>query len=227
MRGVDSLVLNDTEYTLSPVNQGLSGLMDMAKSVTATPEGGHEVHLLDVVDSDGTQVLAVKAGGQMTTAAKGLFKSLDRWYAFETPDSERLLILECEEQWWPPGDQYTLQGASTGSVLATWKRASVLRQKWRLDTPGGETAAIASRPWQRTLRELVPFSRSKTFAVTAPRGSEVARIQILESGLMSLKGREVEVTLKESLIPGEILLAFAVALRMEVADSGDGGDGGE
>lgn len=62
MEGVDSLVLDDTAYVLTPVNQGVSGLMDVANSVSASAEGGHEFHVLNVVDSDGTRVLAIKQG---------------------------------------------------------------------------------------------------------------------------------------------------------------------
>lgn len=231
MKGVDSLILDDTEYVLTPVNQGLSGLVDMANSVSASDEGGegYEFHVLDVVDSDGTRVLVVKQGGEMTTERGGLLQSgsVDRWYAFETPDSERLLMLEYEEHGWTRGDKYTLRDASTDSVLATWERTSVLKQRWALDDPTGETAAIASKSWQRAFRELLPFSGDKELFVTHPRDSELASIRVLSDGLTSLDGGEVEVTVQESAIPDEILLAFAVGLRREVTKSSNSGDGGD
>lgn len=109
----------------------------------------------------------------MTTEGDGLLQSgsVDRWYAFETPDSKRLLMLEYEEHGWTPGDEYTLRDASTGSVLAMWERTSVLKQKWTLDGPAGETAPsrypVTSTGWSRCagLKTLVRAVKSIVYGV--------------------------------------------------------------
>lgn len=223
-----SIVLDDTKYRLTPVNQGLSGLTDMMTSVTEMKDG-YTHHIYDVVNSEGMQVLAVVANWKMTDEGEGLLQSssLDKWYDFETSDSERLLTLEFEEEGWTPGDQYLLLDVSTDSVLATWERTSVLRQKWTLYDSMDKTVATVCKPWQRIIRELVPFSRTELFSVRAPGGSKIAGIELIESRLMSLSGREVAVTLREPDIPEEILLAFAVTLIQEDIKGWEGHSGGE
>lgn len=229
MDGIESLNLDDNEYTLTPVNEGLSRMMELAKS--ATTGGIEEHHLHDVVNSDGTRVMAVKWDVDRTKEGGGLIKSgsVDISFIFETPDSERLLTLEYDpDSGWFQGPKYLLRDASTGSVLGTWKSTSLLTSKWTLEDSGGKTVAVTGKPWQRTLRELVPFTQTNVFHVTAPGGFEIARIQLVNSGLTSLQGPEVTVSLRETRIPGEILIAIAAGLRREATKgSSDGNGGGE
>lgn len=224
MEGVDDLHLTDAEYTLRSVGTDLSDAIDVATA--GLNQEAEKQHAYNIVSSDGTRVLGVKWGVHVTKEGEGLVQSgsMHRWYAFETPGSERLFTVEYDDDGWLSTVDYTIRDASTESVLGTWARTSLTRKSWKgttweLEDPAGQTTAIASEQTGGILETLGLSSSPELYSVATPGDREVASVR--------KSGAGVEITLAESLISGEFVLAFAVALLRDDKASTSSSSGGE
>lgn len=216
MRGVSNLSIRPGDYTIEAaewrrdVNQQLSNL------TSGSGPGDEPIwHVHNVERTDGSRVMEVFEDRR---AMEGRFQTSGRQFLFKTPDGEPVMAYEREGHM--VGTTATLEDVTTEEVLGSWKASGLLglllRGRWELVDPSGDTRARAKRSWSLGALQY------PSFALTSEGDTDIGRLSMKRDGVF----QRMDVTLEQSPIPTEILLAMSYGILWGLNQKSSSSGGG-
>lgn len=228
MGSVPDLDLAADEYAVTPSERSRDPDDQVTDLLTGDPGPDDPRHHFDVTGPDDATLLEVVedlGSGLVDRFGAGdgeFFGVTYRHFLFRSPAGEPHLVLHRGGL----VTTYALRAAATGALLATWSKSWGLLGNWQLADPDGTTRATLRK--DRSVGDLVSFSRHGTYVVRSTDDTDVARLERtrLGSGFTELTRSELAVTVDPSAVPPEICLALGVGILVEAWQSGGRSHGG-